>query len=159
MFKVVLHVLELHFLKSHTADKNKIKIQFWNKIFKALLDCKKKRMKKWDIYYFFRFSFTITHNFQRWNKVVFTYVGKCCEHVRWYQDVEENSAICPLFLREEVLRKLFDGSWSTVDKGVQFPSTNCKWTKSARLDYDFQHLEIIWNDWNTFLKLPVCLWL
>lgn len=116
-------------------------------------------MKKWDIYYFFRFSFTITHNFQRWNKVVFTYVGECCEHVCRYQDVEENSAICPLFLREEVSWKLFDGSRSTVDKGVQFPSTNCKWTKTAWLDYDFPHLEIIWNDWNTFLKHPVCLWL
>lgn len=159
LFKVVLHVLELHFLKSHTADKNKIKIQFWNKIFKALLDCKKKRMKKWYIYYFFHFSFTITHNFQRWNKVVFTYVSKCCKHVRWHQDVEENSAICPLFLGEEVSWKLFDGSWSTVDKGVQFPSNNCKWTKTARLDYGFQHLEIIWNDWNSFLKHPVCLWL
>lgn len=88
-------------------------------------------MKKWDIYYFFHFSFTITHNFQRWNKVVFTYVSKCCKHVRWHQDVEENSAICPLFLREEVSWKLFDGSWSTVDKGVQFPSTNCKWTKNC----------------------------
>lgn len=103
-------------------------------------------MKKWDIYYFFRFSFTITHNFQRWNKVVFTYVGECCEHVRRYQDVEENGAPCPLFLREEVSRKLFDGSWSTVDKGVQFPSTNCKWTKTAWLNYDFPHLEIIRND-------------
>lgn len=28
LFKVVLHVLKLHFLRSLTADKNEIKIQF-----------------------------------------------------------------------------------------------------------------------------------